>query len=148
MESRYWHHPEQFVVKCTSTYVLNLILSEYMNVFTFNIQVNRYLIIFHLKKIDFMIFISSRYIYIIAATSDTNFGRLAKWLTLNSNFHIYLTVLGLTMTAFHGISTIFLASDQFFFDQGKRKYFDQKRFCTEMYEKIFWVKILVQKLNT
>ena len=91
-----------------------------------------------------MIFISSRYIYIIAATSDTNFGRLAKWLTLNSNFHIYLTVLGLTMTAFHGISTIFLASDQFFFDQGKRRYFDQKRFCTEMYEKNFWVKILVQ----
>ena len=90
-----------------------------------------------------MRFISSRYIYIIAATSDTNFGRLAKWLTLNSNFHIYLTVLGLTMTAFHGISTIFLASDQFFFDQGKRRYFDQKRFCTEMYEKFFWVKILI-----
>ena len=106
-------------------------------------EFREYLYDYHLyKRIHFMIFFSSRYIYIIAATSDTNFGRLAKWLTLNSNFHIYLTVLGLTMTAFHGISTIFLASDQFFFDQGKRRYFDQKRFCTEMYEKNFWFKIL------
>ena len=62
-----------------------------------------------------------RYIYIIAATSDTNFGRLAKWLTMNSNFHIHLTVLGLMMTAFHGLSTIFLSSDQFFFDQGTKR---------------------------
>ena len=62
-----------------------------------------------------------RYIYIIAATSDTNFGRLAKWLTMNSNFHIHLTVLGLMMTAFHGLSTIFLSSDQFFFDQGAKR---------------------------
>ena len=72
------------------------------------------------------LFILFRYIYIIAATSDTKYGRLAKWLTMNSKFYIHLIILGLTMTAFHGLSTIFVSSDQFFFDQGKKRHFDEK----------------------
>ena len=54
----------------------------------------------------------------IAASFDSNVGSKAKKLLLNAQIHIRFLWGGLTLVACHGLSTIFLDEDQFFFDQG------------------------------
>ena len=60
----------------------------------------------------------------IAASFDSNVGSKAKKLLLNAQIHIRFLWGGLTLVACHGLSTIFLDEDQFFFDQGKYKHYD------------------------
>ena len=60
----------------------------------------------------------SRYYYMIAATFDSNVSNKAKKLLLNAHIHIRFMWAGLILVACHGLSTIFLNEDQFFFDQG------------------------------
>ena len=60
----------------------------------------------------------------IAASFDSNIGNKAKKLLLNAQIHIRFLLGGLILVAFHGLSTLFLDKDQFFFDQGKYKHYD------------------------
>ena len=54
----------------------------------------------------------------IAASFDSNVGSKAKKMLLNAQIHIRFLWGGLILVACHGLSTIFLDEDQFFFDQG------------------------------
>ena len=55
-----------------------------------------------------------RYLYIRAASfDDLRFKRLLT----RQNFHRYLLALGVLVVTLHGVSTLFLEEDQFYFDQ-------------------------------
>ena len=77
--------------------------------------------------------------YIIASDDENRFGPKARKLLLKPKLTTHLLIIGFLLITLHGLSTYFVAEDQFFFDQGLFMNYD---FTNYDYSLILWNAII------